>query len=61
MIPQIAARLPTGLPEGVIWEVLYSGTDIDTVLDTYEYGLEEEGLDAPSWVDDWDMGGADKL
>ena len=61
MIPQIAARLPTGLPEGVIWEVLYSGTDIDTVLDTYEYGLEEEGLDAPSWLDDWDMGDTDKL
>ena len=61
-IPEIAARLGTGfVPEDVLWQALSSDKSIDDIIMDYEYKFEESGTDAPSWLDDWDMGDSTKV
>ena len=59
--PEIAAQLGTYVPEGILWEAMNSGRDIDSVLMEYEYEIEDSGADAPSWLDDWDISDSNKV
>ena len=59
-IPEIAAMLPNGLPQGVIWDVLYGNRSVDQALDAYTDELDIAGVEEPDWLADWDLDDTEK-